>query len=311
MGCRGLCCLPVDGKHGKDRRAVDAGSDAERVSRIPVDGGGVSSYIRIVRMSNFRLIDRDTGILMPPSVDDWLPDRHLARFVVEVIATLDLRSMIGRYRGSGEASYHPQLLLGIIVYGYATGVSSSRKLEWAIYDSVTMRFLASNEHPDHDTIATLRRHFLPQIEALFVQILGLEREIGLLKLGTVALDGTNTLLTNDMQRSAVEIAHLYRGRWQIELLFRRITQHLKIRKLLVNNDNAIRLQRYAAMIAHVLLRIAARAHSIKLPILRLTDLVTRCLLERRNLTTIEKPSPVHPSPNQHATPHGQSVFQYA
>ena len=82
-------------------------------------------------MSNFRLIDRDTGFLMPPSVDEWLPQRHLARFVVEVIAGLDLRAMTGSYRGSGKASYHPQLLLGIIVYGYATGVFSSRKLERA------------------------------------------------------------------------------------------------------------------------------------------------------------------------------------
>jgi transposase len=78
-------------------------------------------------MSNFRLIDRDTGFLMPPSVDEWLPERHLARFVVEVIATLDLRSMTRSYRGSGEASYHPQLLLGIMVYGYATGVFSCRR----------------------------------------------------------------------------------------------------------------------------------------------------------------------------------------
>ena len=73
-------------------------------------------------MSNFRPIDRDTGFLLPPSVDEWLPERHLARFVVEVIAGLDLRSMTGSYRGSGEASCHPELLLGLIVYGYATGV---------------------------------------------------------------------------------------------------------------------------------------------------------------------------------------------
>ena len=76
-------------------------------------------------MSNFRLVDRDTGFLMPPSVDEWLPERHLARFVVEVIEGLDLRVMTGSYRGTGEASYHPQLLLGPIIYGYATGVFSS------------------------------------------------------------------------------------------------------------------------------------------------------------------------------------------
>ena len=141
-------------------------------------------------MSNFRLIDRDTGFLMPPSVDEWLPTRHLARFIVEVVEGLDLRAMTGSYRGSGEASYHPQLLLGLIIYGYATGVFSSRKLERATYDSVAFRFIAANEHPDHDTIAAFWRRFLPQIEALFVQVLGVAREMGVLKLGTVALDGT-------------------------------------------------------------------------------------------------------------------------
>jgi len=79
-------------------------------------------------MSNFRPVDRDTGFLMPPSVDEWLPEKHLARFVVDVIGGLDLRAMIGSYRGSGEASYHPTILLGILIYGYATGVFSSRKL---------------------------------------------------------------------------------------------------------------------------------------------------------------------------------------
>ena len=93
-------------------------------------------------MSNFRPVDRETGFLMPPSVDEWLPEKHLARFVVDVIASLDLRAMIGRYRGCGEASYHPTLLLGILVYGYATGVFSSRKLERATYDSVAFRFLS-------------------------------------------------------------------------------------------------------------------------------------------------------------------------
>jgi transposase len=141
-------------------------------------------------MSNFRPIDRDTGFLMPPSVDEWLPERHLARFVVEVIAGLDLRAMTESYRGSGEAPYHPRLLLGVVVYGYATGVFSSRKLERATYDSVAFRFIAANDHPDHDTIAAFRRRFLKQIEPLFVQVLVLAREMGVLKLGTVALDGT-------------------------------------------------------------------------------------------------------------------------
>jgi transposase len=157
-------------------------------------------------MSNFRLIDRDTGFLMPPSVDEWLPERHLARFVVEIIEKLDLGAMTSRYRGSGEKSYHPALLLGLIIYGYATGVFSSRKLERATYDSVAFRFIAANEHPDHDTIANFRRRFLKQIEALFVQVLSLAQEMGVLKLGTVALDGTK-IHANASRHSALSYEH--------------------------------------------------------------------------------------------------------
>jgi hypothetical protein len=105
-------------------------------------------------MSNFRDVDRQTGFLLPPSVDEWLPQRHLTRFVVEVIDRLDLRALVGSYRGSGSASYHPSMLLGLLVYGCASGVFASRKLERATYDSVAFRFIAANDHPDHDTIAT-------------------------------------------------------------------------------------------------------------------------------------------------------------
>jgi len=127
---------------------------------------------------------------MPPSVDEWLPEKHLARFVVEVADGLNLSAMSKNYRGSGSASYHPAVLLSLLVYGCATGMFSSRKLERAAYDSVAFRFIAANDHPDHDTIATFRRRFLKEIEALFVQILLLAREIGVLNMGTVALDGT-------------------------------------------------------------------------------------------------------------------------
>src|SRR5246127_4009751 len=157
-------------------------------------------------MSNFRTIDRESGFLLPPSVDEWLPENHLARFVVEVVDGLDLRAMSGSYRGSGSASYHPRMLLGILVYGYATGVFSSRKLERATYDSVAFRFIAANEHPDHDTIATFRRRFLQEIEALFVQVLLLAREIGVLKMGTVALDGTK-IHANASRHSALSYEH--------------------------------------------------------------------------------------------------------
>ena len=157
-------------------------------------------------MSNFRQVDRQTGFLLPPSVDEWLPERHLARFVVEVIEGLDLRGFIGSYRGSGSASYHPRMLLGLLVYGYATGVFSSRKLERATYDSVAFRFIAANDHPDHDTIAAFRRRFLQEITGLFVEVLLLAREMGVLKLGTVALDGTK-IHANASRHSALSYAH--------------------------------------------------------------------------------------------------------
>jgi transposase len=157
-------------------------------------------------MSNFRQVDRGTGFLLPPSVDEWLPERHLARFVVEVIERLDLSSMVGAYRGSGSASYHPSMLLGLLVYGYATGVFSSRQLERATYDSVAFRFIAANDHPDHDTIATFRRRFLKEIEGLFVAVLMLAREAGVLKLGTVALDGTK-VHANASRHSALSYEH--------------------------------------------------------------------------------------------------------
>lgn len=157
-------------------------------------------------MSNFRPINRDTGFLLPPSVDEWLPQRHLARFVVEVVDRLDLSALEKAYRGSGSASYHPAMLLSLLVYGYATGVFSSRALERATYDSVAVRFIAGNEHPDHDTIAAFRKRFLGQIEPLFVEVLKLARAMGLLKLGTVALDGTK-VHANASRHSALSYGH--------------------------------------------------------------------------------------------------------
>ncbi len=166
-------------------------------------------------MGNFRQVDRATGFLLPPSVDEWLPERHLARFVVEVIEQLDLSALVGAYRGAGSASYHPSVLLGLLVYGYATGVLSSRKLERATYDSVAFRFIAANDHPDHDTIATFRRRFLGDIEGLFVQVLVLAREAGLLKLGTVALDGTK-VHANASRHRALSYEHACKREAQLK-----------------------------------------------------------------------------------------------
>ena len=142
-------------------------------------------------MSNkFRQVDRETLFLLPPSMDDWLPEGHLARFVVEIVGQLDLTAMKSAYAGRGTRAHHPEMLLALLFYGYATGVFSSRKLEQATYDSVAFRYIAANDHPDHDTIANFRKRFLSELSPLFVQILLIAQQMGCLKLGKVSLDGT-------------------------------------------------------------------------------------------------------------------------
>jgi transposase len=138
----------------------------------------------------FRQVDRDTLFLLPPSMDDWLPEGHLARFIVDIVAQLDLTMIKTAYAGRGSKAHHPEMLLALLFYGYATGVFSSRKLEKATYDSVAFRYIAANDHPDHDTIATFRKRFLPQLTSIFVEILLIAQQLGCLKLGKVSLDGT-------------------------------------------------------------------------------------------------------------------------
>jgi transposase len=165
-------------------------------------------------MSRFVPVDRQTGYLLPPSVEDWLPEDHLARFVVEVIAQVDLSELSRAYAGRGMAAHHPEVLLGLLVYGYTTGVFSSRKIERATYDSVAFRYIAANTHPDHATLATFRKRFAGQIEQLFVQVLLVAREMKLLKLGRIALDGTK-VKANASKHRALSYGHI--GRIETQL----------------------------------------------------------------------------------------------
>jgi len=158
-------------------------------------------------MSRFKPIQRDTNYLFPPSMNDWLPEHHLARFVVEIVEQLDLKPLESVYGTGGSAPFHPALLLSILIYGYATGVFSSRKLENATYDSVAFRFVAANEHPDHDTLNTFRKRFLKDIEVLMVQVLMIARTLGVLNLGRIALDGSK-LKANASKHSALSYGHI-------------------------------------------------------------------------------------------------------
>ena len=158
-------------------------------------------------MTAFRPFDRKTRYLLPPSVEEWLPEDHLARFIVEVVDELDVSRLANAYAGRGSAAYHPSLLLSLLVYGYATGVFSSRKIERATYDSVAFRYIAAGNHPDHDTLATFRRRFLGELSDLFVQVLAMAKEMKLLKLGTVSLDGTK-VHANASRHSALSHGHI-------------------------------------------------------------------------------------------------------
>jgi transposase len=160
--------------------------------------------------------NRDQQYLFPPSIQDWLPEEHLARFVVDIVSQLDLRPLAETYAGKGFKAYHPEILLSLLFYGYATGVFSSRKIEKATYDSVAFRFISANTHPDHDTIAAFRKRFLEQLKPLFTQILMLAREMGLLKLGKVSLDGTK-IKANASKHHALSWEHACKLEQQLRL----------------------------------------------------------------------------------------------
>jgi transposase len=157
-------------------------------------------------MSRFVQIDRDTAYLLPPSVQEWLPEDHLARFIVETVEQLDLSELDRQYAGRGMAAFPPAMLLALLFYGYAMGEFSSRRIERATYDSVAFRFIAANTHPDHDTIAAFRKRFLPQLKDLFVQILQVARALKLLKVGNVSLDGTK-VKANASKHRALSYGH--------------------------------------------------------------------------------------------------------
>jgi transposase len=155
----------------------------------------------------FHPIDRDTDYLLPPSVQEWLPEAHLARYVVDVVEGLDLSELERAYAGRGSDAYHPATLLSLLIYGYATGTFSSRKIERATYDSLAFRYIACNRHPDHDTLATFRKRFGKEFSDAFVQVLQVARENQLSKFGTVSLDGTK-IHANASRHSALSHGHI-------------------------------------------------------------------------------------------------------
>ena len=137
--------------------------------------------------------DLDQQLLLPPDLRDWLPENHLARFVVEIVGELDLQAIYRVYvkdTARGRQGFHPAMMVSLLIYGYCVGVTSSRKIEKATYEDVAFRVIAGDQHPDHDTIASFRKTHLKALSGLFFQVLRLCQEAGLVKLGHIAIDGT-------------------------------------------------------------------------------------------------------------------------
>lgn len=141
--------------------------------------------------TRFVNIDRDTPMLLPPDLRDWVPEDDLVHFVLEAVRRLPLEGFQINHRGSGDRQFPPHMMLSLLIYCYANGIFSSRKIERATYRDVAVRFLAGNTHPDHDTICKFRRENLEVFSSAFVSVLELAKELKLLKLGDVAFDGTH------------------------------------------------------------------------------------------------------------------------
>lgn len=135
-------------------------------------------------------VDRQTPMLLPPDLREWVAGNELAHLVLEAVELCDLRGARLNVRGSGSAQYPPTMMLALLIYAYATSLFSSRRIERATYDSVTVRYLCANHHPDHDTIATFRRENQALFRSCFGQVLMLAREAGVLRVGAVSIDGT-------------------------------------------------------------------------------------------------------------------------
>jgi transposase len=142
--------------------------------------------------TSFLPYEPNQDLLLPPSLSEWLPENHLVYFVSEMIDRLDLQIFYGRYDGDGRRNqpFDPALLVKVLVYGYATGVFSSRKIAKKLYQDVAFRMLGAGNFPSHRTICDFRLRHLPELKDLFVQVARLAKELGLVKLGTMALDGT-------------------------------------------------------------------------------------------------------------------------
>jgi len=196
----------------------------------------------------FKTADYEATLNSTVTLRECLPPDHLARFIVDVIAQLDLSAIYAHYGPRGGEAIAPDMLLGLLFYGYATGTFSSRKIEKATYESIPFRFIAGGLHPDHDTLAHFRKTFLSELKNLFVQILLYAQEVGVLTLGTISLDGTK-IHADASKHSAISYKRLLeldsQLRTEVDKLFD-LTEHAEVPEgLVITDEIALRQERLA------------------------------------------------------------------
>jgi transposase len=196
----------------------------------------------------FKTADYEATLNSTVTLRDCLPPDHLARFIVDVIAQLDLSAIYAHYGPRGGEAIAPDMLLGLLFYGYATGTFSSRKIEKATYESIPFRFIAGGLHPDHDTLAHFRKTFLSELKNLFVQILLYAQEVGVLTLGNISLDGTK-IHADASKHSAISYKRLLelesQLRTEVDKLFD-LTEHAEVPEgLVITDEIAFRQERLA------------------------------------------------------------------
>ncbi len=211
----------------------------------------------------FKTVDHIATLDSTIRLGDCLPPDHLACFVVDLVAQLDLSQFYDRYSKKGGSAYDPKVLLGLLFYAYATGVFSSHRLERATYEQIPFRYLAGNLHPDHDTLANFRKTFLPQLKELFVQLLLLAQTAGVLKLGNISLDGTKIHADASKSR-AVSYKRLVELEAQLKLdvaeLFERAAQGDQPDGLVIEDEINLRQDRLERL-AEAKLVLEARAQA--------------------------------------------------
>ena len=158
--------------------------------------------------SKFMYSNREIPFMFPPSIEDWLPEEHLARFIVDIVSRLDLSDISSSYseQAKGQKAYEPAMMVSLIFYCLVTGILSSRKMEQATWESIPVRYITGNLHPDHDTIASFRNRMKDSLDKIFLEILLIAQEMGVLKLGTVSLDGTK-MKANASKHKALSYEH--------------------------------------------------------------------------------------------------------